>query len=137
MTPPTEQRHSAFLAVVLAALLPGLGHLYLGRRGKAGVFFVAIVGLFVAGWWLGEWRVVSFSNVLLFAGQGLTGGLAFVAAYIGGLLIEASGPPDPVPVTYEMAVLFTLVAGLLNLLVMTDAYILATGFERRTARKEN
>lgn len=41
------------LAGFLAWLVPGLGHLYQGRRAKAALFFVCIMGLFVYGLYLG------------------------------------------------------------------------------------
>ncbi|MCE5266787.1 MAG: hypothetical protein LLG00_02740 [Planctomycetaceae bacterium] len=41
------------MAGVLAWLVPGLGHLYQGRRAKAALYFVAIMGLFVFGVYLG------------------------------------------------------------------------------------
>ena len=41
------------LAAILAWLVPGLGHWYQGRRAKAVLFFVCIMGLFGYGLWLG------------------------------------------------------------------------------------
>jgi hypothetical protein len=41
------------LAALLAWLVPGLGHWYQGRRAKAVLFFVCIMGLFVYGVFLG------------------------------------------------------------------------------------
>src|SRR5205814_7661072 len=37
------------LAVIAAWLVPGAGHLVLGKRGRAVLFFVTIVGSFVLG----------------------------------------------------------------------------------------
>ena len=45
-------------AAFLAWLLPGLGHWYQGRRHKAVLFFVCILGTFIYGLYLGEGRVV-------------------------------------------------------------------------------
>lgn len=45
-------------AAFLAWLLPGLGHWYQGRRHKAILFFVCILGTFIYGLYLGEGRVV-------------------------------------------------------------------------------
>ena len=36
-------------AMVLAFLVPGAGHLYLGKRGRALTFFVIVVVMFVLG----------------------------------------------------------------------------------------
>jgi hypothetical protein len=46
------------LAALLAWLIPGLGHWYQGRRHKAVLFFVCILGTFIYGLYLGEGRVV-------------------------------------------------------------------------------
>jgi hypothetical protein len=47
-----------FLAVFLAWLIPGAGHLYQGRWGKGGLFMICILGTFFLGLWIGEGRVV-------------------------------------------------------------------------------
>lgn len=52
------------VAVLLGFVLPGLGHLYQGRRAKGLMYLVCILGIFVYGNFLGEGRVVyaSFST---------------------------------------------------------------------------
>lgn len=62
MAPSEEERQfretvdlkDPVLAGFLAWLIPGLGHLYQGRRGKAGMFFVCIFGTFLYGLYLGS-----------------------------------------------------------------------------------
>ncbi len=134
MTDPKAKPHHDEAAWVLAVLLgwavPGLGHLFLGRRNKAAVFFVCIGGLFVVGWGLGQWRCVNYNDTLLFLGQSLAGVLGFVAGAIGGRLVETVSPLNPVPVAAEMGSLYTLVAGFLNLLVMVDAFMVANNIQR-------
>lgn len=120
------------VAVLLAWLVPGLGHWYLGRRGKALAFFGFIAGLFLVGWGFGQFKVVCFGDTWLFIGQALGGVLSIFTGYVGDILRNSSGPPDPVPVMYESGVVYTLVAGLLNLLVMLDAYIVANRIRRPT-----
>ncbi len=46
------------LAALLAWLVPGLGHWYQGRRAKAVLYFVSIVGIFEFGVFLGGGSVV-------------------------------------------------------------------------------
>src|SRR5881628_3578948 len=50
-----------FTAAVLAWLVPGLGHVYQGRTIKGIVFFLFLMGTFVAGMYLGEWKTVYWS----------------------------------------------------------------------------
>lgn len=49
---PTVDLKDPVLAALLAWLVPGLGHWYQGRRAKAVLFFVCIMGLFVFGLYL-------------------------------------------------------------------------------------
>ncbi len=45
-------------AALLAWLIPGWGHWYQGRRGKAALYFTCIMGLFFVGMFLGGFRNV-------------------------------------------------------------------------------
>jgi hypothetical protein len=120
------------LAVILAWVVPGLGHWYLGRRQKAVVFLVLILGLFLAGWLMTDRRAVNSVDTLPFAAQVLTGGVSLVAAQVGQSLNEELGPTDLVSAAYQSGTVYTLVAGLLNLLVILDAYIVANNIRRPT-----
>jgi hypothetical protein len=133
MSSPQRNPDSWIIAIFLAWLVPGLGHWYLGRRGKATVFFVCIAGLFLTGLYLGQWRPVNYDDTILFIGQCCAGVLSFVSGYIGRYLVTQHPIADwPVPVAAEMAVLFTLVASLLNLLVVFDSFMVANNIERPT-----
>jgi hypothetical protein len=126
--PPPADGYWA-LAVVLAWAVPGLGHWYLGRPGKAAVYALAILGLFFAGLILGHWQAVSYNDTLLFVGQSLTGLPAFIAGYAGkGLPVLRPG--QLLPLHAEMATLYTLIAGFLNLLVVIDAFMIANHIPR-------
>lgn len=46
------------LAALLGWLVPGLGHLYQGRRLKGWLFMASILATFLVGWWIGGGRVV-------------------------------------------------------------------------------
>jgi len=48
------------LAGILAFLVPGLGHYYQGRRFKAGLYFLCILGTFFTGLRIGHGQVVYF-----------------------------------------------------------------------------
>lgn len=123
---PTSRSARPIVAVALAWLFPGLGHFYLGRRGK-GLLFAAIV---TAAFLLG----LSFEGRLytIERGQPLTV-LATFAVYGAGLLNIAarlfSGNPggDVLAVTYEYGCAYLLTAGLMNLLLMLDVWDIASG----------
>jgi len=116
----------AVTASLLAWVWPGLGHVYLRRRGKALILMGAILALFVLG---------IFMNARLELHTGLEDPLAllFSVAQMGigapyflarGLGFEAGVVTSP---TYEYGNTFTAVGGLLNILVILDALDTARG----------
>ena len=113
------------LLCVAAWAIPGAGHLWLGRRNKGLVFFVALSLMFAIGLAL-RGRIFPFDladplvalAALADFGIGLT---YFVAAALG------YGAGDVRAVTYEYGNAFLIVAGLLNVLVVIDAYDVALG----------
>jgi hypothetical protein len=105
--------------------IPGIGHLWLGRRAKGLVFLITLPLMFAFGLAL-QGRIFSFdaSDLLtaLEAGAQLgIGVLYFLAAPLG------FGKGDIRAATYEYGISFLIVAGLLNLLVVIDAYDVALG----------
>jgi len=121
------------LALVLGWILPGAGHAYGGRWGKAILFFVAINGLLVGGMGLGSGTVIQKS--LWLAAQLWAGG-SVLALWPISNYYSALGPIDWANRLHEMGTLYTAIAGFLNLLVMMDAYI-RIAFPDRPADKEN
>ena len=115
----------AILSMVLAFAVPGLGHLYLGRRARALAFFIIVAFLFAIGFAVeGGLYTVRTSDTLLrlmasygSMGSGLLYGLAFLWGK-GGNVVSA---------TYEYGRTFTLTAGLMNLLLVLDCWDLAHG----------
>ena len=60
-SPPKQvDLKNRYLAGFLAWLIPGLGHWYQGRKGKAVLYATCILGLFFLGFFLGEGRNVFF-----------------------------------------------------------------------------
>ncbi len=116
----------AITAMVLAYLVPGAGHFYLGKRGRAVAFFVIVCLIFAIGLAIdGDLYTVFHTggSLLRFlAGLGSMGAgiLYFVAVAMG-----AHG--DVTSITYEHGTAFTITAGLMNLLLMLDAYDIAEG----------
>jgi Family of unknown function (DUF6677) len=114
------------VAVVLAWLFPGLGHAYLGRRKSGLLYALIVMAAFVMGVVL-RGRLYNTEP-----GHPLTL-LATFACYGAGLLNLAARAfldnpgGDILVATYEYGCTFILTAGLMNLLLMLDAYDIATG----------
>jgi len=121
-----ERSATAGIPVAVSAwLVPGLGHLMLGRTRRALTFFLVVTGMFALGLYLrGELFPLDTSEPLTFlAGLAEIGvGLPFFAAR---LLSMGSG--EVTALTYEYGYTFCIVAGLLNMLIMLDAYDIAVG----------
>jgi hypothetical protein len=116
----------ALAAMFLALLFPGAGHFYLGRRGLAGAFCAIIVLLFVVGlnvdgalYTYAEARG-SFLSLLATAGSMGSGALYFLAR-------RFVQPGSINSATFEYGRMFTLSAGLMNLLLVLDCYDISTG----------
>ena len=60
MDEPRIQLRNPWLAAVLGYLIPGAGHVYQGRYFKGALYFLCILGTFLWGMSLGEWKVVYF-----------------------------------------------------------------------------
>jgi hypothetical protein len=136
-------------AAFLAWLIPGWGHFYQGRKGKAFLYFSCILGLYFFGLMMGEgkivyWRWVNpFQNPEKFCvhylGQFFVG-LASLPALIQGtlkyygistILWDVLAEPDQnilnglhprLGKLVEIGTIYTTVAGLLNILAIYDAY---------------
>jgi TM2 domain-containing membrane protein YozV len=138
-----------YLASVLAFLFPGAGHFYQGRNGKAGLFCSCILILFVTGLILSggtcvyaSWEKFDYRwHYVLQAGIGLPAAPAALNHWLDA--VNNNGESLPAvsdwmkrPATdtvlsswhrktsagFDLGTLFTMVAGLLNILVVFDAY---------------
>ena len=113
-------------AMILAYVVPGAGHFYLGRRGRAIAIFVTVVLMFTIGLAIdGDLYTLSRSGgqllrILASLGSMGSGALYFIAAGMG-----AHG--DVTSITYEHGTAFTITAGLMNLLLVLDAFDIAEG----------
>ena len=123
---PARPARSPIAAMVLAWLFPGLGHFYLGRRRTAAAFALLVTAAFLAGLAF-QGRLYSIED-----GQPLTI-LATFAVYGSGLLnlgarLLSDNPGGTILApTYEYGCAFLLTAGLMNLLLVLDAWDLSTG----------
>ena len=113
------------LVCALAWLIPGAGHLMQGRRNKGLVFLVMLPLMFVIGLWLqGRLFPLELSDPLVFLGAIANRGVGapyFIARFMdagAGLVTAAS---------YEYGNTFLMTSGLLNFLVILDAFDIAQG----------
>ncbi|GAB4127874.1 MAG: hypothetical protein Kow001_22930 [Acidobacteriota bacterium] len=116
--------HTAF-ACVLAWLVPGAGHLYLQKWTRAAVYFAGVMTLFALGLYqdgrLFPLEPGFFGFLRFFADAAL--GIPYIAGKFLGWgtgNIRAAG--------YEYGNTFLYTAGLINMLLVLDAYDIA---ERR------
>jgi len=118
-------RHPA-VAVALAWILPGLGHLYLGRRKTALLYALIVTATFLLG--------LSFEGRLytIDRSQPLSILATFAVSGAGVLNLAARFLSDNpsgaiLAPTYEYGCAYLLTAGLMNLLLMLDAWDIARG----------
>jgi hypothetical protein len=113
------------LLCLAAWAIPGAGHLWLSRRTKGLIFLVLLPLMFAIGLAI-EGRLFPFElsepmvGLAAFADLGI-GIPYFVASALG------QGRGNVLAVTYEYGNAFIIAAGLLNLLVVLDAYDIALG----------
>lgn len=110
---------------VVSWLVPGAGHLIQGRRQKGLIFLIALPVMFAIGLALkGRLFPFVFSEPLvgLAAIANLGMGVTYFAASALGL-----GAGVVTAASYEYGNTFLIVAGLLNMLVVIDAYDVRLG----------
>jgi hypothetical protein len=148
MARPSIDLKDRNLATLLAWLVPGLGHLYQGRRGKALLYATCILGLYFLGLALGEGKIVYWEWI-----NPIGNAEKFRASYLCQFFVGLPALPgliqgtlrhyghDPIlwgfldnPGTnainalhpklgklVEVGWVYTVVAGLLNILAIYDA----------------
>lgn len=125
---PVSTGRTAF-ACISALILPGLGHLVLGKWVRGVVIGVVISAMFIFGFMMeghlyrpekSEWLTWFFS--FLNAGMGLPYLICLAADW--GIQVQ---PEQAAKVTFEYGNTFLCVAGALNMLATMDAYDIAIG----------
>jgi hypothetical protein len=114
-----------YLICAMAWFVPGAGHLWLGRRQKGMVFLVTLVLMFTFGLWL-EGRLFPFEFTQPLVALAAIADVGIGAPYAVAKALGA-GRGDVVAMTYEYGNTFVIVAGLLNMLVVLDAFDIAKG----------
>lgn len=122
-----EPATNKYLIAVLAWAIPGAGHLLLGRRQKGVTFLITLTLMFATGLWLkGRIFPLGFDLTQPLVGLAAIADLGigipyFVAKFMG------HGAGQVTAITYEYGNAFAIVAGLLNMLVVLDAWDIAEG----------
>ena len=112
--------------LILAWLVPGLGHFLLGRRLRGAVFAVLILGSLIFG------ALLDGRMPWIFAGSPLFilmtfGAMGSGAAYF--LLRNFGFTGDPTAWGYDYGGAFVVTAGLMNLLLLLDVHDICWGKE--------
>jgi hypothetical protein len=122
---PGERSSQPMLALLLGWLIPGAGHMLIGKWIRGGLLFVSVLGMFLIGLGL-QGKVYSpntgeILDILGFAGQ-LGLGILFGLAHAFGW-----GAASVTTTLGDWGTKFIVVAGLLNLISAVDAHSLANG----------
>jgi hypothetical protein len=148
MNEPAVSIRNPLRSAFLAWLVPGLGHYYQGRTGKAILYAGCILGLYAMGMVMGEGKIVYWRWVnplsnpekfcIYYIGQ-FFAGLPALPALIQGTLRHYGYDPilwgllaEPSQIALnalqsrgklvEIGTVYTTVAGLLNIFAIYDAY---------------
>ena len=122
---PAKRHYIAPFVALAAWIVPGMGHLLLGRWGRALTFFLVVSALAVSGF-LAKGQVFPPHSDDPFGTLGFLAdacsGVFFVLAHF----FEKTGP-DVSRAAGDYGTRFVAAAGIVNLLSVLDAYRIATG----------
>lgn len=113
------------LLCLAAWAVPGAGHLWMGRRQKGIVFLLALPLMFLTGLLL-HGRIFPFELSEPLVGLAAVANVGAGAPWLLARMVEA-GAGIVTATTYEYGNCFLIVAGLLNFLVILDAYDIGMG----------
>ena len=122
---PGERSSIPALALLLGWLVPGAGHLLIGKWGRAALLFAAILGMYLVGIRLGG-KVYTLNSgevldMLGFVGQ-LGMGLIYMLTRLFGW-----GATSATTTLNDYGTKYLGACGLLNLVAAVDAHSLANG----------
>ncbi len=122
---PGERSSLPALALLLGWLVPGAGHVLIGKWGRGLLLFLAIVGMYVIGLALvGKIYLPNTGEVLDmlgFVGELGMGLLYMLARFFGW------GASSSVTTLNDYGTKYLVACGLLNLIAAIDAHSLASG----------
>ena len=113
------------LLCVAAWAVPGAGHIWLGQRRKGVVFLAALTLMFVVGV-LARGRLFPFDFTEPLVGLAAVADVGIGLPYFIASMFS-QGVGEVRAASYEYGNAFLIVAGLMNLLVVIDAYDVALG----------
>jgi hypothetical protein len=109
------------LCAGLSWIVPGLGQARAGQRDKGVLMGLAVLAVFAAGLAFSHGHAVDRGIYdVWWIGQNLCGGGSLVAALATGAMRMEAAPPN-----LDLGIVLCTVAGLMNLVVMVDAYTIA------------
>jgi hypothetical protein len=122
---PKADRGVLLRLCVAAWLIPGLGHLLLGRKWRALILFASILSMFLLGLAM-EGKFFSVHSPSYLQALGFFGEMCVGVAMPAALFFGYSGG-DPYFVSSDFGTAFLVAAGMLNVLTVLDAYDIALG----------
>ena|SRR5687768_1142913 len=119
------ERGTLVLLCLAAWAVPGSGHLWMGRRQKGIVFLLALPTMFLCGL-LMHGRIFPFELSDPLVALAAMANFGAGAPWLLARMTEA-GSGTVTAATYEYGNCFLIVAGLLNFLVVLDAFDIGMG----------
>lgn len=125
----SERRGEPLVAVLLSWLLPGAGHLYLGRVTAGLLAFAVVEGLYAAGLWLSHGRTFEYLDPELRGA--LATALTPEAGNLGGLLWQlkrhgfGGEQPSPWPPYMLAGAWLTALSGMVNAVLLVHVHVSA------------
>jgi Family of unknown function (DUF6677) len=122
---PRASSGNLFAVCVAAWLIPGLGHWLLGRKWRALILFVSIVGMFALG-------IAMQGQYFSFGSASYLHTLGYLAEIAVGVPMRAAtffgyGGGNTFFVCSDYGTAYLIAAGMLNVLSVLDAYDIACG----------
>ncbi len=117
--------YAAYLPVLAGWLVPGGGHFWQGKWGRGALLLVSVAAMFLLGLAMRgkiyRYNPADIVDTLAWLANLGAGGLYLAATFLG------YNVPEPPSAVSDYGTKYLLVAGLLNALVMLDAYDIAVG----------
>lgn len=121
----TRSTLDTYVICAAAWALPGAGHLWLGRRQKGLLFLITLPLMFACGLWL-EGRLFPFDLTYPLVALAAFADIGIGIPYFVAKALDL-GAGRAISPTFEYGNAFLIVSGLLNMLVVLDAFDVAQG----------